>query len=98
MKKLLSTAAAILSLYAGSAFAYAMHSGTSNTTSGFATSPGYGQRVLSPRGSVVVTGSMVQTQTTLSARGVQGIMTENGNGTSTIMRANGSTTTVMTPR
>jgi len=97
MKKVLLTATAILSLSAGGAFAFGFHSGTS-TTSNFATAPGSGPRVLTPRGSVAVTGSMGQTQTTLSAHGVQGVMTNNGNGTSTIMGANGRMTTVMTPR
>jgi hypothetical protein len=97
VKNILPIAAAILSLSAGSAFAFGVQSGTS-TTSGSVTSPGIGQRVLTPRGSVAVTGNTGQTQTTLSARGVQGIMTNNGNGTSTIMGANGSVRTVVTPR
>ena len=92
MKKVFLIAAAILSLSAESAFALGVNPGTSTT-------PNAGRIVLTLRGSVVTTGRVGRMQTTtLPGGGGQGILMDNGNGTSTLIGPNGTTTTMATPR
>jgi hypothetical protein len=92
MRKILPIAAAILSLSAGHSFALGFDSGAS-------TNPQFGRPVVMPRGAVVTTGHIGRMQTTtLPNGGGTGILTNNGNGTSTLLGSNGTITTVPTPR
>jgi hypothetical protein len=93
MRKSLMVAAAVLSLAAGvSQHALArpldgrMHSG-----------PDGGQTVMTGRSQVVTTGHVGNTYTTTLPGGGEGLLTNNGNGTSTLVGP-GTTMTVPTPR
>jgi hypothetical protein len=93
MKKYLPIAAAILSLSAGSAFAQGFNSGTSGGLD-------QGQTLMTPRGGpIVTTGHVGQMQTTtLPGSAGQGLLTNNGNGTSTLIVPGGMPETLATPR
>ena len=92
MKKYLSIAAAILSLSAGPSFAFGLNSGTSGSLNP-------GQTVLTPRGPIVATGRIGQMQTTtLPGSAGQGMLMDNGNGTSTLIVPGGAPETLATPR
>jgi hypothetical protein len=92
MKKYLPIAAAILGLSAGPSFAFGLNSGTSGGLD-------YGQMVTTPRGPIVTTGRVGQMQTTtLPGFGGQGMLMDNGNGTSTLIVPGGAPETLATPR
>jgi len=93
MKKYLPIAAAILSLSAGPAFALGFNSGTSGGLD-------QGQTLMMPRGGpIVTTGRIGQMQTTtLPGSAGQGLLMNNGNGTSTLIMPGGMPETLATPR
>ena len=97
---LLITAAAILSLSAGTSFAQSLNSPAgSSLNGGIAAAPRAGQAVFTPRGPAFTTGSVGRMQTTtLSGGAGQGLLTNNGNGTSTLIAPGGIVTTIPTPR
>jgi hypothetical protein len=82
MKIVALTAAAVLGLSAGSAFAQSLngHAG--------------GQTLFTPRGPVFAAGPSGGVQTAIMPGGATGIVSNNGNGTSTITTPNGQLTTV----
>jgi len=91
MKKYLPIAAAILALSAGPSFAFGFHSGTSGSAD-------HGQMFMTPRGPVMTTGRMGRVQTTtLPGSGGQGMLVNNGNGTSTLLVPGGAPETLATP-
>src|ERR1700712_782658 len=97
---LLITAAAILSLSAGTSFAQSLNSPAgSSLNSGIAAAPRAGQAVFTPRGPAFTTGSVGRMQTTTLPGGAgQGLLSNNGNGTSTLTGPGGIVTTIPTPR
>ncbi len=104
MKTLLLTIAAVLSVSAGSAFGQSLNSfaGSSSNamfTSGVPTLPDAGQVVVTGRGPVFTTGRIGSMQTTTLPGGAgEGLLMNNGNGTSTLTGPGGFVTTVPTPR
>ncbi len=96
MKTLLLTTAAVLSLSAGSAFALSPNGAF---IGGAPTFLGAGQPILTGRGPVFTTGRVGDMQTTTLPGGAgEGLLMNNGNGTSTLTGLGGSVTTVPTPR
>ncbi len=92
MTSALPIAVAILCLSCGGAFALGLHSDTSADSQ-------FARIVPTSRGAVVTTGRIGQMQTTtLPSGGGEGILTNNGNGTSTLVGSNGGITIVPTPR
>jgi hypothetical protein len=92
MKKYLPIAAAILIASAGPSFAFGFSPGTS---SGF----GRGEITTTSRGPIVTTGRIGQMETTtLPGSAGQGLLMDNGNGTSTLIIPGGAPQTVVTPR
>lgn len=94
MKRALIIAAAILSLSAENSFAVGFNTGAGTST----TIPNPGPIVMTPRGSVAMTGHVGRMMTTTLPGGGQGILMQNGNGTSTLIGSNGTSTVVATPR
>jgi hypothetical protein len=97
MKKYLPIAAAILMASTAPSFALGFSSGTSfgGTSSGF--NPG--RMVMTSRGPIVTTGRVGQMETTtLPGSAGQGLLMDNGNGTSTLLVPGGAPQTVVTPR
>ena len=96
MKTLLLTTAAVLSLSAGSAFALSPNGAF---IGGAPTSLGAGQAVITGQGPVFTTGRVGNMQTTtLPGEPGVGLLTNNGNGTSTLTGPGGFISTVPTPR
>jgi hypothetical protein len=93
MKKYLPIAAAILSLAAGPGFAQGFNSGTSGGLY-------QGQTMMMPRGgTIVTTGRIGQMQTTtLPGSAGQGLLMNNGNGTSTLVVPGGMPETLAARR
>jgi hypothetical protein len=92
MKKYLAIAAAILISSAGPSFAFGFSPGTS---SGF----GRGEMTTTSRGPIMTTGRVGQLETTtLPGSAEQGLLMNNGNGTSTLIVPGGASQTVVTPR
>jgi hypothetical protein len=90
MKRYLPIALAILGLSAGPSFALGLHFGTSGDV---------GQMVMTPRGPIVTTGRVGRMQTTtLPGSGGEGLLMDNGNGTSTLIVPHGAPQMVQTPR
>jgi hypothetical protein len=66
---------------------------------GAPTAPGAGQAMFTARGPAITTGNVGGMQTTTLPGGAgQGLLRNNGNGTSTLTGPGGSSTTVPTPR
>jgi hypothetical protein len=96
MKTLLLTTAAVLSLSAGSAFALSPNGAF---IGGAPNVPDAGQAVITGQGPVFTTGRLGANQTTTLPGGAgEGLLMNNGNGTSTLTGLGGSVTTVPTPR
>lgn len=104
MKNLLLATAAVLSLSAGTSFGQSLNSSAGSPwidgfNGGAPTAPGAGQTVLTPRGPAFTTGHVGGMQTTTLPGGAgQGLLMNNGNGTSTLTGPGGAVTTVPTPR
>lgn len=101
VKTLLLATAAVLSLSAGTSFGQALNSSAGSSPSGGLTggAPAAGQAVLTPRGPAFTTGQVGDMQTTTLPGGAgQGLLMNNGNGTSTLTGPGGLVTTVPTPR
>jgi hypothetical protein len=101
MKTLLLATAAVLGLSAGTSFGQALNSYAGGPPSGGLAygAPAAGQTVLTPRGPVFTTGHVGGVQTTTLPGGAgQGLLINNGNGTSTLTGPGGLVTTVPTPR
>jgi hypothetical protein len=100
---LLATAAAVLSLSAGTSFGQSLNSTAGGSLNGgliggVPTAPEAGQTVFTPRGPVFTTGHVGGAQTTTLPGGAgQGILMNNGNGTSTLTGPGGMVTVVPTP-
>ena len=102
MKTVLIATAAFIAISHGTSFAkssgsFAGHSGWNVPVQSNFDSTGVGRSVLTPRGFVVTTGRVGDMMTTTLPGGGQGLMTNNGNGTSTLISP-GSMTTVPTPQ
>jgi hypothetical protein len=101
---LLIAAAATLSLSAGTSFGQSLNSSAGSSlngglTGGASPAPRTGQAMLTPRGPAFTTGNFGNMQTTTLPGGAgQGLLTNNGNGTSTLIGPGGAVTTVPTPR
>jgi hypothetical protein len=92
MKKYLPIAAAILMLSAEPSFALGFSSGMSSGLNP-------GRMVITPRGPVVTTGRVGQMETTtLPGSAGQGLLMDNGNGTSTLIVPGAPSETVATPQ
>jgi hypothetical protein len=93
MKKFIPIAAAVLSLTAGPSFTFGANPGASGALD-------QGQTLMMPRGGpIVTTGQVGQMQTTtLPGSAGQGLLTNNGNGTSTLIVPGGMPETLATPR
>ncbi len=104
MKTLLLATAAVLSLSAGTSFGQSLNSPAGSSLNGgiiggAPTAPAAGQTVLTPRGPAFTTGHFGGVQTTTLPGGAgQGLLMNNGNGTSTLTGPGGAVTTVPTPR
>ena len=104
MKTLLLTTATVLSVSTGSAFGQSLNSfaGSSSNgafTGGVPTFPDAGQVIVTGRGPVFTTGRVGVAQTTTLPGGAgEGLLMNNGNGTSTLTGPGGIVTTVPTPR
>ena len=101
MRTLLLTTAAVLSVSAGGAFGQSLGGVAGSPSNGAVGGgvPTLGQPVLTGRGPVFTTGGFGGTQTTTLPGGAgQGLLMNNGNGTSTLTGPGGLVTTVPTPR
>ncbi len=97
MKMLLIVAAAVLSLSAGTSSGQSLNSSAGSSLNGG--TPGVGQAVLTPSGPAFITGQFGSMQTaTLPGGAGEGLLMNNGNGTSTLTGPGGDVTTVPTPR
>lgn len=101
MKALLLATTAVLSLSAGTSFGQSLSGFAASSPSGGLAggAPAAGQTVLTPRGPAFTTGQVGGIQTTTLPGGAgQGLLMNNGNGTSTLTGPGGLVTTVPTPR
>jgi hypothetical protein len=104
MRTLLFITAAVLSLSAGTSFGQSLNSSAASSPNGgliggAPTAPDTGQAVFTPLGPAFTTGHIGGMQmTTLPGEGGQGLLINNGNGTSTLTGSGGMVTTVPTPK
>ena len=100
MNRLLLVTAAVLTLSAGASFGQSLNTtGENSNLGGVRTAPGASQPVFTSRGPVFTTGQVGGMQTTTLPGGAgQGLLMNNGNGTSTLTGPDGTVTVVPTPR